>query len=388
MRSPFLPLLAASWCFIFGLTCDVGAEVTPADIFSDHMVLQRDKPVPVWGWADRGEKVTVNFAGQTKTATAAEDGKWMVVLDPLKLSSEPQTLTIRGKHTITFDDILVGDVWLCSGQSNMGRSVDRSVIPDDMKWEHPLVRYWGAGKSQKYPIGQLQFEPPQRAEWKICSDEDSTRGCCAVGFFFARRVQQEVNVPIGILWQAWAGSIIQEWLPREAWRMEPELEQLADQVDAYYPNTPHGREVWKGCLAEVEQWLAEAETSLNEHSPFPHPQPLMPEPKERDLCGFYNGKIHPIVPYAIKGVLWYQGESDMRNKLWDIELKGDGPKLARLVRRRRQRRRHPLLLDSNPAQRRLLQPPGSPGTIQRTAARAQQRHGRAVGFGRRRASPQ
>jgi sialate O-acetylesterase len=96
---------------------------------------------------------------------------------------------------------------------------------------------------------------------------------------------------------------------------------MADRVDAYYPNTTHGREVWRRRLAEIEQWLVEAEESLRKGSPFPHPQPMMPEPQERDIGGFYNGKIHPVVPLAIKGVLWYQGESDMRNTLWDIELK-------------------------------------------------------------------
>jgi len=297
------------------------AAVEPADVFTDHMVLQRDKPLPVWGWAEPGEEVAVAFAGQRKTSTAGEDGKWMVVLDPLRLSNEPRSMTIAGKRTNTLEDVLVGDVWLCSGQSNMGRSVDRSVIPEGMKWEYPLIRYWGAGKSEKYPIERFELERPEQAKWRICSDEDSTRGCCAVGFFFARKVQQHVNVPIGILWQAWAGSVIQEWLPREAWRLEPELKQMADRVDAYYPNTTHGREVWRQRLAEIEQWMAEANTSLTKGSPFPRPQPLMPEPKERDMCGFYNGKIHPIVPLAIKGVLWYQGESDMRNTLWDIELK-------------------------------------------------------------------
>jgi len=288
-------------------------------VFGEGMVLQRDKPAPVWGWAEPGERVTVIFAGQSKTATADEDGKWTVVLDPLKLSTKPQTMAIRGSRAITFGDVLVGDVWLCSGQSNMGRSVARSVIPPEMKWAHPQIRYWGAGKDRKYPIERFQLE--ERKPWTVCADEESTRGCCAVGFFFARRIQQEVDVPIGILWQAWAGSIIQEWMPPHAWRLEPELEQLADRVDANYPDTPHGRAIWKQRSEEIGQWMAEVEKALADGTPFPHPQPLMPEPQQRDVCGFYNGKIHPMVPLALKGVLWYQGESDMRNKLWDVELK-------------------------------------------------------------------
>ena len=314
----FLPLML-SCCFISVSGCSAAGRLAPAAVFTDHMVLQRDKPAPVWGWDRPGRKVTVSFAGQSKSATAGRDGKWMVVLDPLKLNAKPQTMMIAGAEKITLDDILVGDVWLCSGQSNMGRNVARSVIPEGMKWRHPKIRYWGVGKSEKYPVDRLELAEPRA--WKLCADEESTRGCCAVGFFFARRVREEVDVPIGLLWQAWAGSIIQQWLPRDAWRLEPELKELADKVDTCYPDTPHGRKVWKQRLAEIEQWTARAEKSLADGAPFPHPQPLMPEPKDNDMCGFYNGKIHPVVPLAIKGVLWYQGESDMRNGLWDIELK-------------------------------------------------------------------
>ena len=194
MPSRHLGPLMLGWWIILALAAPAPAEVTPADVFTDHMVLQRDKPAPVWGWAEPGEKVTVEFAGQSKSAVADKDGKWMVVLDPLKLSFEPQTMTVAGKTTVTLSDILVGDVWLCSGQSNMGRSVDRSVIPERMKWEHPLIRYWGAGKSQKYPIERFEIADPERARWKICLDEPSTRGCCAVGFFFARVDQGEQGI--------------------------------------------------------------------------------------------------------------------------------------------------------------------------------------------------
>jgi len=173
------------------------AKVQPAQIFCDHMVLQRDKTVPVWGVAEAGEKVTVAFVGQSKSATTGADGKWMVRLDPLAASAKPRTLTISSPAgTITIADVLVGDVWLCSGQSNMGRNVSASAIPEGMKWSHPTIRYWGAGKDEPYPVER--YESPT-TPWKVCGDEESTKGCCAVGFFFARRIQQDVDVPIGIL---------------------------------------------------------------------------------------------------------------------------------------------------------------------------------------------
>jgi len=319
MRYRHFLLLMIACCLFLISDCLAADGPSPAAVFGDHMVLQRGKPAPVWGWDAPGRKVSVSFAGQSKSAIAGKDGKWTVLLDPLKLNSKPQTMTISGTQQVAFKDILVGDVWLCSGQSNMGRNVGRSVIPRGMKWEHTTIRYWGAGKSEKYPRDRLKLAAPN--PWSVCADEESTRGCCAVGFFFARRVQADIDVPIGILWQAWPGSVIREWLPRDAWRLEPELKELADGVDTFYPNTPHGREVWAKRLAEIDKWTAQAEKALADGAPFPHPQPLMPEPRDRDACGFYNGKIHPVVPLAIKGVLWYQGESDMRNGLWDIELK-------------------------------------------------------------------
>ena len=148
-------------------------EVQVAGVFSDHMVLQRSKPLVVWGWAGSGEKVTVTFAprqgsgqaDQTKSARAGADGKWRVVLDPLDASAKPATLTVAGSSTVTFQDVLVGDVWIFSGQSNMGRNVGRHPTPPGMKFDEPLIRYWGAGKDQKYPIER--FDPPARP-WVVC----------------------------------------------------------------------------------------------------------------------------------------------------------------------------------------------------------------------------
>jgi len=314
------------WCVGLLLVPSARAELTCADVFTDHMVLQRDKPVPVWGWARPGQEVTVRFAGRQSSAVADERGRWQAVLAPLKLSTKPRTMTVSvagAGQPVTFEDVLVGDVWLCSGQSNMGRDVNRSILPKGMRWEHSQIRYWGAGKSERYPVERFaaREDRPEGPRWRVCGNEESTRKCCAVGFFFARRVQQDVRVPIGLLWQAWAGSIIQEWVPPRAWRREPSLADLADKVDGWFPDTPHGRAVWKQRLAEIGTWLDKAETSLNQGTPFPFPQPRMPEPGERDVCGFYNGKIHPIVPFAVKGVLWYQGESDQRNARWAVMLK-------------------------------------------------------------------
>jgi len=307
---------------VLALICaaTVRAETDMARVFGDNMVLQREKPVPVWGWDAPGQRVTVEFAGQKKIATADKTGKWMVRLDPMKASAAGRTMTVSGGSDVALKNILVGDVWLCSGQSNMGRSVERSWRPADMSLDHPTIRFFGRGGNEKYPQDRLpEADKPENRHWKICTGE-TTVNCCAVGFFFARRVQQEVDVPIGLLWQAWAGSVIREWMPRHAFRLQGELAEMADGVDAFYPNTPHGRKVWKERLAEIDTWLDQAEAAIQQREPLPRPQPLMPEPRDRDACCFYNGKIHPLVPFAVKGVLWYQGESDQRNAQWAVML--------------------------------------------------------------------
>jgi sialate O-acetylesterase len=314
-------LLTVSFC-----TASV-AEVRIADVFSDHMVLQRDKPVPVWGWATAGQRVSVTFAGQTKTASADAKGKWKVRLDPMAMSKEPREMVVTGQgKTHSIKDVLIGDVWLCGGQSNMGRAVNSSWVPKDAKFDYPNVRCMGVNTvGQPYPVDEVE------AEWWQCTEEN-VPNTCAVGFFFARKVQDETGVPIGLIWSAWAGSTVNEWMPQWGWRLEPSLQATADQVDAWYPETEIGRAVWKERLAEIDAWRSKAEAALKAGQPFPFPQPRMPEPPQPQLAHngqyytrgtttLYNGKIHPIAPYALKGILWYQGESDFRNVNWAIQMR-------------------------------------------------------------------
>jgi len=308
---------------------EVGDELTLGDLFSDNMVLQRERPVRIWGFAAAGAKVTVQFAGQTAVAVAGKDvnpyttplnkaRSWMVTLKPLAVSKEPQSMTVRTEaETRTLKNILVGDVWICSGQSNMGRNVGRHPMPKNLAMSHPLIRYQGGGNFARYPEDLFRS---WKLNWRVCEGEEAVKGCVAVGFYFARRIQQEVDVPIGLLWPAYAGSIIQEWIPADGFRKDPALKAMSDRVDAWYPNTPVGRAVWREKIAAYGQWLDKAETALDENVPLPGPQPRMPEPQPRDICGFYNGKIHPMVPFAAKGVVWYQGESDFRTANWSVMM--------------------------------------------------------------------
>jgi len=306
------------------------AAVEPADALGDHMVLQRDKPVPIWGTAEPGEKVTVRFAGRSKTTVADEKGRWIVRLDPMSVNARPQELTIEGRSDkVTLTDILIGDVWIAGGQSNMGRAVNASWRPEDFSLDHPKIRYLKVvSGGKKYPSTELtpRIHPPRGTPvsvdnaWNVC-EGDITLECAAVGFFFAQRVHEETGVPQGLLWNAWGGSVVREWIPQPGWWLRPEIEEDARKIDSWYPNTEIGRAAQKQRVEEIAQWCKDAREAIERGDPFPFPQPKLPAPDDgggrgRGTTILYNGRLHPLVPYAVKGILWYQGESDYGNRLY------------------------------------------------------------------------
>ena len=319
-----LVLLAAVWSV-------EAPAVEPADVLGDHMVLQRGKAAPIWGTAKAGEMVTVMFAGQSKSATADKGGRWMVRLDPLEASAKARELTIKGASgTVTLKDVLVGDVWIAGGQSNMGRDVNRSWRPDGQRMDYPQIRFLTVGsRGTKYPSAKLVPPPPpsspRRAQrvtaprkWHVCTDRN-TPECCAVGFFFAERIYKATGIPQGLLWNAVAGSTVQEWIPRFGWWLRPELAEMARAIDAWYPSTQIGRAAFAGAVEGIDVWREKAERAVRQGEPFPYPQPMLPEPDDgrgrgRGATILYNGRVHPLVPYAIAGILWYQGESDYANR--------------------------------------------------------------------------
>ncbi|QJW90948.1 sialate O-acetylesterase [Spirosoma taeanense] len=225
------------------------ADVRLPQVFGSHMVLQRRKPVPVWGWADAGEKVTVLFNNQTKTAKAGKDGKWKVSLDPMEAGG-PYQMLVKGKaNTITIDDVLSGEVWICSGQSNM---------------EWPLAAANNAKeeiKAANYPqIRQLlvkkdiSLAPKDdiEGEWAVCNPETAPR-FTAVGYFFARQLQQELNVPIGLINTSWGGTHSETWTSREAMNQDSELGAVAKKLPATYEEVIQSGKERTQALLEKQQ---------------------------------------------------------------------------------------------------------------------------------------
>ena len=187
------------------------ATVHLPNIFGDNMVLQRDKPIPIWGWANKNEKVTVQFNQQVKTVKADKNGQWKVLLSPEKAGG-PYNLSVKGSNSITLHDILMGDVWICSGQSNMEFSVNGVFNADKEKAQstNPAIRHFYLPKD----IAATPKDDIKESAWKSASPEN-TGGFTAVGYFFARALNEQLHVPIGLIHTSWGGTIVETWISRE-----------------------------------------------------------------------------------------------------------------------------------------------------------------------------
>ena len=321
-----------------GLAITVHAEVTTPAVFSDHMVLQRGMPVPVWGKADPGEEVTVKIAGKDWKTKAANDGKWMVKLDAMEARATPMELVVAGKNTLTFKDVLVGDVWICSGQSNMEWNLGNASNADEEipKSANPNIRLFMVVK-------KTSFKPLQdcTGKWNVCGP-DTVKPFSAVGYFFGKELNKTLNVPIGLIGTNWGGTPAQSWTSIEGLQKEAALKDLADQASALEANLPKVMEnyttqvlpkwdenmkKWKANVEapfqkEMAAWKTLAAQAKAEGKPEPakpvmkSPPPRKPNSPDNDSHAptvLFNGMISPLLPYGIKGAIWYQGESNAGN---------------------------------------------------------------------------
>jgi sialate O-acetylesterase len=293
----------------------VCAKVSVPSFFSDHMVIQREKPVPIWGWADPGEKVSVTFAGQTKSAVANPKGKWMVKLDAMKASTESRELTISGENTLVRKDVLVGEVWLGSGQSNMewGMTKCKGGKEDIAQANHPHIRLLSMTNRLHH---SPQRDVHKSITWHVCSPENLTKlgtkhggGFSGTAYYFARDIHERLKVPVGVIQSAWGGTRIGPWVPEEAWAANPKFENLSKEIKAArkeYETNLLSR------LGILEEWMAEAKEAKASAGRVPD-FPEIPDHRFRNhhaLTVLYNGMINPFVPYGMRGFIWYQGESD------------------------------------------------------------------------------
>ena len=271
------------------------ANVTLPPVFSDHMVFQRDIPAPVWGKADAGEEVTVVIAGQTKKTKADGQGKWSVKLDPLKLG-EPLTLTVEGKNKITITDVLVGEVWVGSGQSNMAMAASLYTAKDE-----PLAKLTGAS----YP--RLRLLGSGSKGWVEALPEKN-QSFSALLFAFGVPLQKTIDVPVGLMVGAVGGTPSGMWLSEEAYRADKACAEAVKKAKAVY-QPEVAKQNYEKLLAawHTAEAAAKAEGKPAPRKPVP---PAPPGESSRGRIGnLYEAHIRPFIPYAIRGVLWDQGEA-------------------------------------------------------------------------------
>jgi len=311
-----LPLLA-------GVLAAPAAALELASPFADHAVLQRGKPVPVWGWSEPGTKITVQFAGQTETTTTGDNGKWMLDLEPLEASFEPRTLTVKDNkgNRVAVEDVLVGEVWLAAGQSNMqwiaGKSdVGRTMLPRVMERVEageipkPVIR---EGKVTNY------YAAPQPVEHADLEWSSEMNGFSAISLAFALTLAQELNVPIGILNSAFSTTQIQTWVPREGFAAgESEYTQnIYKKTLMSVPGTPEHEKAWGDFYQQIKDTI-----ELNKQlvAQGKEPQAISTGVPgnyagNRDATWMYNARINPLVPYAIRGGIWNQGYASQNEGL-------------------------------------------------------------------------
>lgn len=288
----------------------LAADVTVSALFADRMVLQREMPVRVWGDAAPGEKVSVEFGGQSHRATAAADGSWAVVLSPMPASSEGRELRVTGSNAIVLRDVLVGEVWLCSGQSNMAWTIDRVIGASEIivAPEDPGLRQFTVGRAT----------PDSRARslqgsWQKAGPETVAR-FTAVGYFFARQLRRELGVPVGLVNSSWGGTPIEAWMSPRA-LAESGVTEVAARWQASLQQLPANRAAYEATLATwtSADHAARAEGEVA-HRAFLQANPRPVEPSNiRPSSGpsrLFHGMIAPLTPLTIRGVLWYQGEGN------------------------------------------------------------------------------
>jgi sialate O-acetylesterase len=310
------------------------ADVKLPAIFGDHMVLQRDQKVPVWGWADADEEVTVTILGEKVTAKPGPDGRWQVLIGGLKASDQPIEMTVTGKNIITIKDILVGDVWVASGQSNMEWALNntnhaKEELPNT---KQPMIRLFMVPKKVALEP-QKDIAPHQTlGKWELC-DPSTVGKFSAVGYWFAKDIAVTQKVPVGMIGTYWGGTPAQAWTSIEALKAMPECKEYVSTFETAL-DPAKVQERLERDTAKYEQdkakWDEEVGNAFNEKLTAwqsqadagkpapPRPTPSRPAPRKPGKLsesnhlpsGLYNGMIAPIVPFGIKGAIWYQGESN------------------------------------------------------------------------------
>ena len=297
-----IPLLAAA------IVCggfEGRSDVVLAPLFTHGVVLQRDRPIPVWGRADPGEALKVTFRGDSASTSAGSDGRWRVTLRAQPARIDAGELVVQGRDTVRVRDVLVGDVWLCGGQSNMSFTVYRGLNANAEigAANFPLIRH--------FLVPRRVAERPAEdvsGSWQICHP-DAVADFTAVGYFFARDLFLRRGIPIGLVNATWGGTQVESWMSEAAVRCDPAQSEIYLRWQKRLDDYPAKASEYKRALA---QWQERADAARAKGEVFDAPAPPEAEgPASRWMpAGLYNAMIAPLVPAAFRGVIWYQGEAN------------------------------------------------------------------------------
>ncbi len=311
---------------VFGVASILFADSVLADvrlpaIFSEHMVLQQQHKIRIWGWADVGEIVTVALGSNKATSKANEAGRWQVELPPMQASKVPATISVKGKNTVEIKDVLIGEVWVCSGQSNMEWPVAActNAQAEIANAKYPMIRH------VKVPLVQSTVPLDDfKASWQICSPE-TAGGFTACGYFMARQLLKELDVPVGLVNSSWGGTRVEPWTAPVGFQRVDALKDIYLSVIGRTPGTTQYREGLTTYIQAIEAWTAKAKAVVNSTEslvPSPaFPASLTPFVSNQDPTMLYNGMIHSLVGFPIRGAIWYQGESNHGEGMLYLEKK-------------------------------------------------------------------
>lgn len=279
-------------------------DVNLPDVLSSSMVLQGGQAVKIWGTAEPGESVKVSFAGQTQTAQTGADGKWQVSLKPMPASSASGTMTISGKNTITLNDVLVGEVWIASGQSNMEFTLAQSADGEAAvaAAHEPEIRLFNVRRQVAF-----QHQTGPLGTWQAASPE-AVRHFSAVAYYFALELHKALHVPIGVIDSAYGGTEAEAWTPVEYLLASPDLRPCLERSKIWDAERPKVKAEYE---QRMQEWTEAARKAEAEGTPPPR-RPALPDAlrEARIAASLYDRMIAPLIPFSLRGVLWYQGESN------------------------------------------------------------------------------
>lgn len=296
------------------------ADVSICGLFGDHMVMQRDVPLPVWGTAKPGEQVTVSLGERKASTTADAAGRWQVKLDALPAGG-PFVMTLAGDNRVTIEDVMVGEVWVCSGQSNMAMTVQK-VLDAEKEMaaaDYPKIRLLKVARGMADDPGPF---PGKR--WAVCSPETIPE-FSASGYFFGRELYKALNVPVGLIDSSVGGTPAEAWTPKSVLEADPALKSIFERWEALYAaadaaakvqaatqvaSSDQAKKDGNGAVGTQPARLAGKKSGKKANKPIPTRAQLRQRNSRPGVL--YNAMIHPLIPYAIRGAIWYQGESNAR----------------------------------------------------------------------------